>query len=93
MNLDTTRFNVDYSVIKLQDGSGDTLLGCISKVVAADEKLYILSNGGVYIFTADGAFLKKLQQGRGPKEFIRASDILIDLENGQLEILSGLKIC
>ena len=92
MNLDTTRFKVDYSVIKLQDGSGDTLLGSISKIAATNENLYVLSNGGVYIFRTDGTFLKKLQQGRGPKEFLRASDILVDVENGQLEILSGLKI-
>lgn len=89
-----SNITVGYEILKLQTGEKDTLLADVKKIVALDDRLYMLSqsDGGVYIFGNDGSFVKKLSQGRGPGEFISAYDILIDKPNGNLEVLSGTNV-
>ena len=86
--------NINYEVIKLQDKENDALVSDIKKIIPFNGRLYVLSiySGSVYIFNNTGKFLKKLIQGRGPEEFSRAMDILIDEHTGNLEVLSRTNV-
>ena len=89
-NLDGN-VKVSYEILALDDSEEEALLPDISELHIHKNKLYIRAAGGVYIFDDGGSFITKLEQGRGPGEFIGASDLLLN-ENGELEILSRTDI-
>lgn len=85
---------IEYEILKLQDNEDDALISDIREVVSYGDRLYLLSfnSGSVFIFNNKGDFVKKLIQGRGPEEFSRAKDILVDRQTGRLEVLSGVNV-
>lgn len=78
---------VSYDILVLDDCKEEALLPNISELHIHKNKLFIRAEGGVYIFDDKGNYIDKLEQGRGPGEFIGASDILIN-DNDELEVLS-----
>lgn len=62
----------------------ECLISNIRKIEAFDNKFYILDDkgAGVYIFDNEGHFISKISnQGRGPKEYIKITDINFDRLN------------
>lgn len=82
---------VSYEIITLDNSKEESLLPDISELHVHSNKLYIRAAGGVYIFDDKGGYIAKLEQGRGPGEFIGASDLFIN-KNGELEVLSRTDI-
>lgn len=86
-----SNIKVSYEVLVLDVCNEDALLPNISELHIHNNKLYIRAEGGVYIFDDKGNYIDKLEQGRGPGEFLGASDILIN-EDEELEVLSRTDI-
>jgi hypothetical protein len=62
------------------------------KIIAANNRFYILSAHAVFLFNADGTFLRRIHhRGRGPHEYIELDDFAVT-ENGNIEIAGGNKI-
>lgn len=79
--------------IKLETGK-DFLLGNISKVIAVDEKLFVLSssNSIVYCFSRDGEYLFTLnKKGLGPRETGEVSDMEVDLNSSRIILSDSQK--
>lgn len=83
----------EVNYIKLETQK-DNLIRDLRKLNIKDDRLYIFSWNGLYVFDNQGKYLFKLDKsGRGPGEFINANDILIDdntidiLDIGQRKIV------
>ncbi len=85
--------DISYDVIKLQDDIDDALLGDVNNVLIFGNYIYCMEQGKtVHIFNTDGIFIKRFAKGRGPGELMMPMDMCIDYRNGNLNILSGIKI-
>ena len=93
LSIDDLDYKVDYEIISLDSKNDESLLGEINKIIAFEQFLYIQQGNtpsGVFIFTRDGEFVKKLAVGRGYGEFFAVRDMLIDKETRQLEVVDPM---
>lgn len=77
----------DINIIKLETTS-ESILGSFNKIVLCNDKLYFSTGEAILVFSESGKFLEKFQKlGKGPGEYSKISDIVIDTLNKQIEIL------
>ncbi len=88
--LDSSNILIKYNIISLEHSSNMSRVPSIDKLIEFENHLYILSSnnkwGGVFIFKSDGAFVKKINSGRGHGEYTAAADIIIDSQSRHLEV-------
>lgn len=77
------------SIIKLET-TPESIIGEIGKIIITDSAIYISTSNAISIFSYEGAFIKKFNKlGKGPGEYDRISDFLIDSQKNTIEILSA----
>jgi hypothetical protein len=71
--------------------SEESLLGRISKVETLDDRIFVSSQSSVFMFDPEGKYLNKIQRiGRGPQEYVRASDFTLDPSRKTVGILDAI---
>lgn len=88
--IDNSKYSVDYEIITLASEEANQIIPSISKVVSHKDYIYMLSgmpNESVFIYKDDGSFVKRIDRGHGPGEFLSSFDIIVDDVTGDLEIL------
>lgn len=75
---------MDYIVLETTQ---ESMLGIVSKILFAENKVFIKSNDAVYIFDYSGKFLRKiLAKGSAPFEYNSISDFDVDKSKNELLI-------
>ena len=81
----------EYHIIQLET-TDESLFGNLDMLNIIGNEIYVLdtdTNSGVYVFSKEGIFLRKLDnRGRGPGEFIVASSFAFD-KNDNIYILDN----
>ncbi|MDR0953905.1 MAG: 6-bladed beta-propeller [Rikenellaceae bacterium] len=76
-----------YRVVKLET-TENSLVGEISKVEVVGDQIIVLHGSdskSVFVFDLDGRFIRPIgHQGRGPGEYVRAANFVIDYDANQI---------
>ncbi|HQN94542.1 MAG TPA: 6-bladed beta-propeller, partial [Prolixibacteraceae bacterium] len=80
------------SLYYIKLGQADQVsIEAIDKIVFAGDKIIIIDKKkkkGLYLFSGNGAFLCKIGNlGKGPSEYLSASDVAIDRSSGNIVVL------
>lgn len=92
-NLSDFASEIDY--IPLQTLDGSLISGHIRKIVAKDDRIYVLNKildkDEILCFGINGKFLFKIEKsGRGPEEYPNIQDFDVSSDNKTLLILPGI---
>lgn len=88
-----SKYSIDVKLIPLET-SKECLIGTLQSIIYKNGRFYILSRGvnKILVFNMDGRFFGKLDAvGRGPGEYFRISDFIVDSE-GNIFILDMFEI-
>jgi hypothetical protein len=84
--------STDVKFVKLETNS-ECLIGRIDKILFDDEKIFIVDRSiskSVFIFDFNGVYLGKISnQGRGPGEFIKIQDVVLNKHMKELHLLDA----
>lgn len=76
-----SEFFTDFQIVRLETNE-DVLIGNISQITYANNKIYITDGIALYIFNKTGDFLSSIdKRGQGPGEFVGVSKFTVDGEN------------
>lgn len=81
--LPLNKYTVDAKLIPLET-SEECLIGTLQSVIYKNGRFYIksFSDNKILIFNMDGRYVGKIDAvGRGPGEYLRISDFIVDSEN------------
>lgn len=81
--LSLSKYSIDTRLIPLET-SKECLIGTIQSIIYRNDRFYIKSreDNKILIFNLEGRYIGKLDLvGRGPGEYLRISDFIVDYEN------------
>lgn len=81
--LPLNKYTVDAKLIPLET-SKECLIGTLQSIIYKNGRFYIKSreDNKILVFDMDGGYVRKLDAvGRGPGEYLRISDFMVDSEN------------
>ncbi|ADB40422.1 6-bladed beta-propeller [Spirosoma linguale] len=79
--------SIEYKILK---SPATILVGKIDKIVEAEDRFFLKSNGKIYIFSEEGNYLSKIdQKGEGPNQYKSITDFLVDTVTHHIEILDN----
>lgn len=90
--IDASEVLGDYEIVFLK--TDNLLIGKISKVIIADDKVFIadISNGRIFVFDMEGNMLFHISRlGNGPEEYFDIKDFGVNLRRSMIEIMEPSK--
>lgn len=79
--------SIEYRFLTTPPG---ILVGEVRKLVEADNRFFLRSEGRVLIFDTTGKFLAKVdQQGKGPEQYRSLTDFIVDTVSHRIDVLDN----